>query len=153
MAGGRVSLWRPAAAIHTGNGILPPDGGPWTVFEWCHEREGKRDQPVSEALARGGGSHQPINRLLLLRTLGWPEAIQSLRFENLGAGLWMLKCKPGPWRLWLVVDVKARAFTVVHAVAKKKWERDPDDTGIASRRAKRFAQGEAGRVVLPLPGD
>jgi hypothetical protein len=119
----------------------------WTLWEIEYEREGGSvDRPVTdELLARGSSTEtkQAISKLRLLKAHGWPVPGGSLDIETVASGMYVLKCKPGFWRLYFSVIDPRRRILLLLAVAKKKWKRNPNDLTKASRRLGDYQCGRA----------
>jgi hypothetical protein len=79
----------------------------WTLWEIEYEREGGSvERPVTkELLARGSSTEtkQAISKLRLLKAHGWPVPRGSLDIQAVASGMYVLKCKPGFWRLYFSV--------------------------------------------------
>jgi hypothetical protein len=118
----------------------------WTLWEIEYQREGLVERPVTEELqGRGSGidTKQAVSKLRLLKAHGWPVPRGTLDIEALESGLYVLKCKPGFWRLYFSVIDPQRRILLLLAVAKKKWKRDPNDLAKASRRLGDHQGGRA----------
>jgi len=119
----------------------------WTLWEIEYEREGGSvDRPVTEELLAPGSStdtKQAISKLRLLKAHGWPVPRGSLDIAAVSSGMYVLKCKPGFWRLYFSVIDPQRRILLLLAVAKKKWKRNPNDLAKASRRYADYRGGRA----------
>lgn len=119
----------------------------WTLWEIEYEREGGSvDRPVTEELLAPGSStntKQAVAKLRLLKAHGWPVPRGSLDIEAVSSGMYVLKCKPGFWRLYFSVIDSQRRILLLLAVAKKKWKRNPNDLAKASRRLGDYQDGRA----------
>jgi hypothetical protein len=118
----------------------------WTLWEIEYQREDLVERPVTEELqGRGSGTDtkQAVSKLRLLKAHGWPVPRGTLDIEALESGLYVLKCKPGFWRLYFSVIDPQRRILLLLAVAKKKWKRDPNDLAKASRRLGDHQGGRA----------
>jgi len=119
----------------------------WTLWEIEYRRGGLVERPVTEELqARGSATDtkQAIAKLRLLKAQGWPVPRGSLDIESVGAGLYVLKCKPGFWRFYFSVIDPQRRILLLLVVAKKKWGRNPNDIPKAARRFADYQHGRAG---------
>ena len=105
-------------------------------------------------------------KLRILAAAGVPPNKEKGRyiFENLGkyflktkkvhVQLYVLKCKPTPWRLYFYVVPPAsnRQVEFLLAVPKKGWKRDPKDIELCYRRLDRIDQDTAdSRSFYPGP--
>jgi hypothetical protein len=119
----------------------------WTLWEIEYRREGGSvERPVTEELLARGSStdtKQAISKLRLLKAHGWPVPRGSLDIEAVSSGMYVLKCKPGFWRLYFSVIDPRRRILLVLAVAKKKRKRNPNDLAKASRRLGDYQGGRA----------
>jgi hypothetical protein len=118
----------------------------WTLWEIEYQREGLVERPVTEELQVRGSStdtKQALSRLRLLKAHGWPAPGRSLDIEAVGSGIYVLKCKPGFWRLYFSVIDRQRRILLLLAVTKKKWKRNPHDLAKASRRLGDYQGGRA----------
>jgi hypothetical protein len=119
----------------------------WTLWEIEYQREGGSvERPVTEELLARGSStdtKQAISKLRLLKAHGWPVPRGSLDIEAVSSGMYVLKCKPGFWRLYFSVIDPRRRILLVLAVAKKKRKRNPNDLAKASRRLGDYQGGRA----------
>lgn len=119
----------------------------WTLWEIEYQREGGSvERPVTEELLARGSStdtKQAISKLRLLKAHGWPVPRGSLDIEAVSSGMYVLKCKPGFWRLYFSVIDPERRILLVLAVAKKKRKRNPNDLAKASRRLGDYQGGRA----------
>jgi len=123
----------------------------WTLWEVEYRRGGLIERPVTEELqARGSATDtkQAVARLRLLKAHGWPVPRGSLEIEAAAPGLYVLKCKPGFWRLYFSIVDPPRRILLLLAVAKKKQGRNPDDIPKAARRLADYESGRAGACEI-----
>ena len=93
----------------------------------------------------------------MVQDLGWPEARRQLKDDH-GHPLivrkddviWLLKCKPGCWRLYFYVweNDEQKRLIYVHAVCKKTDKEDPSDASEARRVADEIRPG--GSAITPF---
>ena len=125
----------------------------WTLWEVEYRRGGVLNRPVTEGLqARGSATDtkRAVAKLRLLKAHGWPVPRGSLEVEAAAPGLYVLKCKPGFWRLYFGVLYPERRILLLLAVAKKKRGRDPHDIPKAARRLADYQSGRAGACEVRL---
>lgn len=118
----------------------------WTLWEIEYRRGGLVERPVTDDLQGRGSSidtKQAISKLRLLKAQGWPVPRGTLEIEVVASGLYVLKCKPGFWRLYFTVIDPQRHILLLLAVAKKKWKRNPNDLTKAASRLSDYQSGRA----------
>jgi hypothetical protein len=91
-----------------------------------------------------------ISKLRLLIAHGWPAATRSLEIESLKNGIFLLKCKPGCWRLAFHPIATKQTFLLLDAVCKKKFKRNPNDPTKARRRLDDYEAGRARGLPVTL---
>ncbi|MBZ5634157.1 MAG: hypothetical protein LAO55_13635 [Acidobacteriia bacterium] len=130
----------------------------WTAYEICIKGgDGQWSWPFSDALAAPGSvSAQALNKMRMVRNMGWPEA-QRLR-ERRGKKVvvpkddvvWLLKCKPSFWRLYFYVWEKHKRIVYLHACYKDQRLEDPSDHARARSYYDGIARGTSGASPFDL---
>ena len=118
----------------------------WTLREIEYQREGRLEHPITDELAAHGRVAERVSALAKLKLLcahGWPSATSSLKIDKVADGLFVLKCKPGCWRIYFHMIADEKAFLLLHAVCKKTRKRNPHDPDKASRRLADYQRGTA----------
>ncbi|HET7584825.1 MAG TPA: hypothetical protein VFK13_07960 [Gemmatimonadaceae bacterium] len=115
----------------------PPDrAGGWQLLEVVR---GTR-RPSSDAYCDANDRELAtiLRQLRLLRLAGCPpergkgrpryEKLGQCTFEGRSVGVYVLKAKPSPWRLYFFVpDREHRRIVFLHSVSKKRDKRDAQD--------------------------
>lgn len=140
----------------------------WASFEVVlRGRDGKLDpkaKPFSGVLFSGDGDEitTALQKMRLAQTHGWPDARLYLK-DKRGKPLvdraddekeppiYLLKCKPGCWRLYFYVDSAAHRFTYLSAKCKKKQEREASDSVRARNAYNNFVARNHGLVEFRFP--
>jgi hypothetical protein len=72
--------------------------------------------------------------------------------ETCKSSFYVLKAKPSGWRLYFMIsESEPRTLVLLHAVNKKRNERDPDDFAILCRNRAKLRSGSAFTQPLPIP--
>jgi len=134
--------------------LLNTDDGDWELLEI--EVDGAC--PCSDALASASDHERALvdRKLRLVAAAGMPPDPERGRYVYERAGrydlrrkgvritVYVLKCKPGPWRLYFYrVPGNTRQIEFLHAVQKKGRKRDPQDFKICCRLVDRIDEGTA----------
>ncbi len=131
-------------------GNLPAAAG-WQLLEVVRRPDVGRGFVVSDELqAEPVGALRHVRReLRALRAAGIPpdSALGAPDVERIvftcpddrsSTTFYVLKCKPGHWRLYFVADANKRRITFLFAVAKKTQRRDTDDVKKCCARLKEY---------------
>lgn len=131
----------------------------WTSWEVVSpDGEGQlTKRPVSSEMDRCGDQLEtPINKMRLFEHHGWPDArskgvLEISRSDTTAPKLWILKCKPSCWRLYLYVDPPQKRLVYLYAKCKKKWKQDAEDSRKARRVFQSVQAGRFGIIAFQFP--
>lgn len=89
--------------------------------------------------------HRIFSKMELLAAHGFPPrepCVEYERCDKRSPPVFVLKAKPGCWRVYFAEMPSERRLVYLYAVCKKKWPRDSDDCDVARARWLRFEKGE-----------